>query len=546
MGRRTPRRLLVVVATTALLTAACTGSDSGSSTDSGDDGSGAPSGGSFSIALGSDPSFLAPTAQCYESTCSQVLSMLYTGLLSIDPETSEQVLGDAESIESSDSKVWTVKLKPDLKFHNGEPVDAEAYVRAWNYSAYGPNATQTGFFFSPVEGYADLQAPASGGQPKAQEMSGLKVIDDQTIEITLSEAFSQWSLVMSYTPAFAPLSKECEQDIEACNEQPIGTGPYMMAQPWQHNKLITLTKWDDYTGPNSANADEIEVKLYSDPKTAFRDWQADQVDMLDTVDPSQVPQAQQLAGERFLSVDSGSFNYLGIPFYVEELQDADIRRALSMAIDRQTIVDQVLNGLATPAFDVVAPFVTGSREDACEYCSYDPEAAKTLYDEAGGIEDGVIEIWFNNDGGHEDWVQAVAEGWKNVLGVDYELQSQPFTPYLKTLEEEGIGGPYRLGWIPDYPSAENYLDPVYGEGSSNYGQWAGPEHEAFLDKIAEADAAPTSEAVTIYQEAADIVLEELPVLPLWYGRTSIVYAENLDNVTYDPLQQIKLGDITVS
>jgi len=544
MGRRTTRRLLVGLATIAMFATACSGSDDEASTDT-DSGSDTASGGSFSLALGSDPSFLAPTAQCYESTCSQVLSMLYTGLLSIDPETNEQILGDAESIDSPDGKVWTVKLKPDLKFHNGEPVDADAYVRAWNYSAYGPNATQTGFFFSPVEGYDDV-APAEG-DPTAKEMSGLKVVDDQTIEITLSEAFSQWPLVMSYTPAFAPLSQECEQDLEACNEKPIGTGPYMMDGAWQHNKSITVAKWDDYTGPNSASADGIEFRLYSDPKTAFRDWQAGEVDMLDTVDPSQVPQAQALAGERFLSVDSGSFNYLGIPFYVEELQNVDIRRALSMAIDRQTIVDQVLNGLATPASDVIAPFVTGSRDDACQYCEYDPEAAKTLFDEAGGIENNTVEIWFNNDGGHEDWVQAVAEGWKNDLGLEYSLESQPFTPYLKTLEEAGVGGPYRLGWLPDYPSAENYLDPLYGEGSSNYGQWAGPEHDAFLAKIEEADAEASAEAaVPLYQEAADIVLSDLPVFPLWYGQTSIVYAENLDNVVYDPLQQIKLGDVTVS
>ncbi len=112
--------------------------------------------------------------------------------------------------------MWTIKLKPDQKFQNGEPVDAASYLRAWNYSAYGPNATQTGFFFSPVEGYDDLQ----GEKPKAKEMSGLKAVDDLTIEITLSEPFSQWPLVMSYTPAFAPIAEECMKDLTACNEQP--------------------------------------------------------------------------------------------------------------------------------------------------------------------------------------------------------------------------------------------------------------------------------------------------------------------------------------
>jgi ABC-type oligopeptide transport system substrate-binding subunit len=529
------------MATVAMIATACSGSDDGdtSSTSSGSGGTG----GEFSTSLGSDPSFLAPTAQCYESTCSQVLDVLYTGLVSVDPETSEQEFRAAESIDSPDGKVWTIKLRPGQKFHNGEPVDAESYLRAWNYSAYGPNATQTGFFFSPVEGYDDLQ----GEKPKSKEMSGLKAVDDTTIEVTLTEPFSQWPLVMSYTPAFAPVAQECFDDIKACNEQPIGNGPYQMAGKWKHSQSITVAKWDDYAGDDPANADTIEFLMYSDLKTAYRDWEAGNLDLIDAVDPSQVPQAQAAAGERFLSVDNGYYGYLGFPLFDPAYQDVRIRQALSMAIDRQTIVDRVLNGLAAPATDVIAPFVTGSRDDACQYCEYDPEEAKRLFDEAGGLPDNTVHLWFNNDGGHEAIMQAVAEGWKNVLGVDYELESQPFTPYLETLDQAGFDGPYRLAWIPDYPSPENYLDPIYGEGSSNYGQWSGPAHDEFLKLVAEADSAPSiEEGIPTYQEAADVVLEELPVIPFYFGRTSIAYAENLDNVVYDPLRQILLGEVTVS
>ena len=210
----------------------------------------APSGGSFSVQLG-EPSFLAPTSQCYESECSQVLCTIFAGLLAIDPETNEQVLGVAESIEGSpDAKVWTVKLKEGWKFHNGEPVDAESYIRAWNYSAYGPNATQTGFFFSPVKGYEDLQAPEEDpkADPKSKELAGLKALDDQTIQITLSEPFSQWPLVMSYTPAFAPIAKACLEDLKTCQEQPIGNGPYQIKGKWEHNKSITVERYEYYQG----------------------------------------------------------------------------------------------------------------------------------------------------------------------------------------------------------------------------------------------------------------------------------------------------------
>ncbi|MEJ7744488.1 MAG: ABC transporter substrate-binding protein [Nocardioidaceae bacterium] len=173
-----------------------------------------------------------------------MLNTIYTGLLSIDPETQEQVFGVAESIDSPDGLVWTVKLKEGWTFHNGEPVDADSYIRGWNYAAYGPNATQTGFFFSPVEGYDDMQ----GEQPKAKELSGVKKVDDLTIEITLGKPFSQWPLSMSYTPPFAPMAKECLDDLKKCQEQPIGNGPYQIAgeveaQRQHHRPKVRGLRW---------------------------------------------------------------------------------------------------------------------------------------------------------------------------------------------------------------------------------------------------------------------------------------------------------------
>ncbi len=536
MRRRTSVRWLAATAAVTMVTAACGGDDG----DTGDEGGSAPTGGSFSV-QNTEPSFLAPTSQCYESGCSQVLTLINTGLLRIDPETSEQIYDHAESIESDDSKLWTVTLKEGWEFHNGEPVNAESYIRAWNESAYGPNATQTGFFFSPVEGYDDLQ----GKDPQETEMSGLVAVDDYTIEITLSEAFSQWPLVMSYTPAFAPIAEECQDDLRACNEEPIGMGPYQMAGPWQHNQSITIERYDGYQGEDVGNADTIEFKIYGNPATAFRDWQAGNLDISDP-DPSQVPTAMAEAGERVLQVDSGAFSYMGMPIFLEEFQDVRIRRALSLDIDRETIADKVYNGLVTPASDVIAPFVPGSRTDACQYCVYDPEEAKRLYDEAGGLPNDEVTIWFNNDGGHEQWIQAVANTWRNDLGLSYELESQPFTPYLATVGAQKHNGPYRLSWIPDYPSPENYLDPLYGEGSSNYGEWSGPARDEFLRLVAEGDAAATvDEGIPSYQDAADVILEELPVIPLWFSDQFLVYSENVGNVKYSPLDQILLDEVTV-
>ncbi len=527
----------------ALLLASC-GGGSGDEGDSGDNTSDGAKGGSFSVSL-EEPEAFAPTSACYSSGCSQVINLVWTGLLSVDPESNEQQLQMAESIESEDGQNWTIKLKDGYTFHNGEPVNAEAYKRGWDYAAYGPNATQVGFFFDDVEGFDEMQ----GDKPKAKELSGVKVVDDSTLEVTLKQPFSQFPLVLSYTPAAAPMAEECLKDLKACNEQPIGNGPYQFAEPWQHNQSITLEKYADYSDDATAgNADEIVFKIYADLKTAYRDFQSGNLDIVDSVDPSQRQQAESQYPDQILRAESGSFAYFGIPFYEKAYQDVNVRRALSLAIDRETIIERVLNGDYEPATDVIPGFVPGSRDDACEYCTYDPEKAKELLDEAGGIPGDEVTIWFNNDGGHEQWVQAMAQGWKQDLGLDFNLKSQPFTPYLKTLGTQSkVDGPYRLGWLPDYPSAENYLDPLYGAGSSNYGKWSGPRQDEFLDLIAEGNAAPTAEeGVPSYQEAADIILDDMVVIPLWFGKTFILYSTNVDNVAYSPLDQLLLKDVTVT
>jgi oligopeptide transport system substrate-binding protein len=543
---RRPKRLLFAIPLTlALALTACSAETDDGGSEGGSDGgdAAAAAGGTFSFS-GSEPEAFAPTSNCYSSDCSQIINAVFTGLLRVDPETSEPIYTGAESFESEDGQNWTVTLKPDQTFHNGEPVTAESYVRAWNYAAYGPNATQLGFFFAKVEGYDDLQ----GENPGAEEMSGLTVVDDLTFEVALTEPFSQFPLTMSYTPAAAPMAEECMENIKQCNEQPIGNGPYQFAEKWNHNQGINLEKYADYADEETAGlADAIEYKIYADLSTAYRDFQGGNLDIV-VPDPSQIPQARAQYADSLLEVDSGSYAYFGFPLYEEAFQDVRIRQALSLAIDRQAIIDNVLAGRFIPATDVISPFVPGSRDDACEFCVYDPEQAQSLYEEAGGIPGDKVSIWFNNDGGHEQWVKAMAQGWQRDLGLDFEFKSQPFTPYLKALGTQSeVDGPYRLGWLPDYPSPQNYLDPLYGEGSSNYGKWEGEKHQEFLDLVAEGDQAATiEEGLPSYQEAADVVLDEMVVIPLWFGQTFYVMSENVDNVQYSPTDQLLLDQISVN
>ncbi|HEY0772872.1 MAG TPA: ABC transporter substrate-binding protein, partial [Nocardioidaceae bacterium] len=423
-----------------------------------------------------------------------------------------------------------------LTFHNGEPVNSDAFIRAWNYSANPKNAQSTAGFMARIEGAG-----------KGAEMAGLKKVDDTTFEVTLNGPFSQFGAMLSYSPAFAPIAQECLDDVKACNEAPIGTGPYMMEGKWNHDQGITVTKWADYQGEQPANADTIEFKMYTSPTAAFRDLQNGGLDVIPTLSPEVYLEAKGVLGDRLIEDPTASLTYLGFPTKQAPFDDVKVRQAVSMAIDRQLIVDQVLNGLASPATDIPTPPIPGHRDDACNYCTYDPEQAKQILEEAGVNPEGTtITYYFNADAGHDQWVEAAARQVQENLGFDYKLKATEWAQYLELLDGQKFTGPFRLGWSLDYPSPENYLRPIVGTGGdSNYTGYSNPELD---DMLTQADQAGTiEESIELYQQAGDIALEEMPIIPMWSGVNPVGFSENVSGVRYDVGQgEVAFGEITVN
>jgi ABC-type transport system substrate-binding protein len=539
MRVRNPLRVTAAAAALVLGLAACGGGDGGSTpeeTPEAGEATGAP-GGTFSVDL-TEPSYLAPASNCYESECSAVLDLVNDPLVNIDFESGELVFdGLAESIEPNEEQtVWTIKLKDGLTFHNGEPVNSDAFISAWNYSANPKNAQSTAGFMARIEGAG-----------KGAEMAGLKKVDDTTFEVTLNGPFSQFGAMLSYSPAFAPIAQECLDDVKACNEAPIGTGPYMMEGKWNHDQGITVTKWADYPGEQPANADTIEFKMYTSPTAAFRDLQNGGLDVIPTMAPEVYLEAKGVLGDRLIEDPTASLTYLGFPTKQAPFDDVKVRQAVSMAIDRQLIVDQVLNGLASPATDIPTPPIPGHRDDACNYCTYDPEQAKTILEEAGVNPEGTtITYYFNADAGHDQWVEAAARQVQENLGFDYKLKATEWAQYLELLDGQKFTGPFRLGWSLDYPSPENYLRPIVGTGGdSNYTGYSNPELDDMLTKADQASS--IEESIELYQQAGDIALEEMPIIPMWSGVNPVGFSENVSGVRYDVGQgEVAFGEITVN
>ena len=542
-------RTAAVLATAGMLLAAC-GGDSGGDGDTGG-GEEAAGGGTFTVQIGEPQNPLVP-GNTNETEGGQVVDSLFTGLITYNNETTElEYNGVAESIESEDSTNWTVTLKDGWTFHDGTPVTADSFVDAWNYTALSTNAFGNSYFFANVVGYEDLQgeADAEGNEiapPAATEMSGLVVEDDLTFTVELTSPFAQYPITTGYT-AFYPLPEAFFEDPEAFGTQPIGNGPFQAEEPFVPGTGITLTKYDDFGGEEPAKADSVEYRVYAELNTAYTDAQAGNIDIVPQIPPDAITSAQDTFGDRYFERASSSFTYIGFPTYDPRFEDKRVRQAFSMAIDREAITEAIFNGSREPAYSVISPVVAGSRDDACQYCTVDVEAANALLDEAGFDRSQPVEWWFNAGAGHDQWVQAAANQVRDNLGIDYTLKGDlQFAEYLPLLDSKGMTGPFRLGWIMDYPSPQNFLEPLYSTqaiGGSNASFYSNPEFDAL---IAEGNSATDNdEAIAAYQAAEDLLLEDMPIMPMFFGKIQGVHSENVTNVQVTAFGRLDAADVEV-
>lgn len=534
-----------IVAGTALLALAVAACGGGASNDSGTAAGGGDT--PVRMELGEPQELLVPT-NTTESEGAETLAALFEPLVNYD-ESKKAVEAAAESITSDDNKVWTIKLKPGYTWHNGEPVVAQNYVDAWNYAANQENAQSAGYFFSRVDGFADLN-PGEGKAVTAKGMKGLEAVDDTTLKVTLTAPFSQFKVVLGYT-AFYPMPKAAfgpDGKVTAeYGEKPIGQGLFKMDKPYKKgtDQTIDMSVYDKYPGPKPKGWTKLQFKLYTSSETAFNDLQADNVDIHDSLPASAIATAKTALGDRYQDEPDAGVGYLGVPLkYNDEFKNADVRKAISMAIDRKTIAETVFSGTRAPADDFINPAIDGYRQGACQACAYNPAEAKKLYETAGGPKK--LEVGYNADGGHKEWIEAVANNLRANLGI--EVTAKPFEKFaniLDDLDAKKYKGLFRMGWAIDYPSAENYLSPIFGTGAmatgSNYGGYSNKE---FDDLIAKGDQAATAEeGLKFYQQADDILNKELPYIPIYFYRNNSGYSTKVKNVKINLLNQVEWAGV---
>jgi ABC-type oligopeptide transport system substrate-binding subunit len=517
----------------------------------GSSGGGSGEAGVLSASWGDPQNPLEP-ANTNEVQGGKVLEMLFRGLKRYNPKTGEAEDMLAEKIDTTDSQNFTITLKDGWTFSNGEKVTAKSFVDAWNYGAHVKNKQKNAPFFAYIEGY-DKVHPEEGAAT-ADTMSGLKVKDDRTFTVKLTQKFSTWPETLGYA-AFAPLPKVFFDDHDAFLKTPVGNGPYTV-KSYDRGSAMSLRKWADYPGDDKAQNEGVDLKVYTDYGTAYTDLTAGNLDLLDDVPAAQLKNVKNDVGGRYLNTPAGIIQTLAFPFY-----DADwnkpgsekVRKGLSMAINRDLITDTIFEKTRTPATDWTSPVLGeagGYKAGLCgAACEYDAAEAKKLVTEGGGIPGGQMRISYNADtGSHKEWVDAVCNSINKALGDNKACVGNPvgtFADFRNQVTQQKLDGPFRAGWQMDYPLIQNFLEPLYATGaSSNDGKWSDKEFDRLLK---EANAEPDATRATAkFQEAEKVLADQMAAIPLWYQNGSAAYSERTSNVALNPFSipvyhQVKVG-----
>jgi oligopeptide transport system substrate-binding protein len=537
------RGALVAIATSlALGLSACGGDDSGTDPEASGEGGGGNSDAIITV-NGTEPQNKLLPANTNETGGGRIMDVLYEGLVRYD-ENGDPVNAVAESIETEDSQTFTITLKEGQTFSDGSPVTANSFVDAWNFGANIRNAQLNSYFFEPIAGYEEVHpSPAPGAAedapppaPTAEEMSGLKVVDDQTFTVELSQPQSDFPIRLGYT-AFMPLPEAAFEDPDAFGEKPIGNGPYMMEGTWEHDVQIKTVKNPEYSGEEEPQNGGVDFKFYQDPAAAYQDLLADNIDVLDLLPDSAFATYEDDLGERAINQPAGIFQSFSFPLYDEKFSGPNankVRQAISMAINREQITETIFNGTRTPAKDFSSPVVQGYSEDICgEFCEYKPDEAKALLEEAGGLPGNAMTIGYNADGGHQGWVDAVCNDIKNNLAISCEGKAFPdFKSLRDPVTKKAMDNPFRTGWQMDYPALSNFLGPIYATGAgSNDSMYENPEFDELLAKGD--SAASPEEGIEFYQQAEELLVRDMPAVPLWYSNANGGYANTVENVKFD-------------
>ena len=530
------KRMLVLMSLVLILSAflAACGNDKGGSDKS--------SSQNLRLNIVSEPPTLHP-ALATDSTSGGVLIQTFEGLTRIDKDGVPQP-AMAEDIQVSDDQLtYTFKIREDATWTNGDPVTAEDFEYAWKWAIDPQNQSQYAYQLYSIKG----AEAANNGEGSLDDVA-VKVVNEKTLEVTLvnpTPYFLQLLAFYTYFPVNKNVAEANPDWYKDAGDDYVTNGPFKMTE-WNHSESILLEKNEDYWDADTVKLETVEMSMVEEPTTELSMFDNDELDWAGLpfgALPTDSIKALKDDGDLNVKAIAGTYWY---KFNTEEkpFNNENIRKALTYAIDRKAIVEQITQGGQIPAMAVVPPTMFSENEKGY-FKDNDIEAAKAAL-EKGLKEEGYasvkdlpkITLSYNTSEAHAKIAQAVQDMWKKNLGIDVELDNEEWQVYLEKIDS----GDYQIGrmsWSGDYNDAFNFLE-LYRDanGGNNDTGWENPEYKELL--IASQKETDEAKRKQLLQDAEAILMNELPIAPVYFYTNTWVQKENLKDVVISGLGEAQL------
>jgi oligopeptide transport system substrate-binding protein len=547
---RTRKFVLLVTGLLGAFALAAAGCGGGDDEGAGGDGTGAAAEQVITVAWGAEPPSLDP-GRATDTTSSNVLLNIMDPLVQLNPDTNEAEAALAESWDvSEDGITVTYHLRSDGVWSNGDPVTAGDFEYSWKRTLSPELAADYAYQLYGIKGAAEYNGCEKQCDAMADKV-GVKAVDDTTLEVTLTSP-QPWFIQQSAHHSFLAVHQATVEQFGDKWTEPeniVTNGPFLL-ESWEHEQSIDLVKNPDWRGAADVALERVNGRIIVDGTTRVQAFEAGEVDALDGagLPPDEIPRLKETP-EYELYPSLGTY-YYGVN--IENIPDVHQRRALSLAINRREIIDQIAQADQIPATgmspDGISGFDTINPESPWTPETADLEQAQAELDQVSGAKTDIT-LFFNDAPGHKEIATAVQAQW-DQLGISTSLKQQEWAQYL-----EFLGPPpnsavdvYRLGWIYDFPDAINGLELWTCDSGNNNTNYC---DQAFDDLVEEAKAeTDTAAREELYGQLEDMLFGQdgaMPIIPIyWYTYPNLEKESIKETFFISPLDQIDFTAVEVA
>ena len=468
----------------------------------------------LSYPIPNNPTKLDPAA-VEDGDTIEVLHQVFEGLVMYN-EDNELVGNLAESWEvSEDGMTYTFKLKPGVKFHNGREMTAEDVKYSWDRAAHKSVESPT------VEGYmADVVGFDEVWNGGAEELSGVKVIDPQTIQVTIKSTKAYWPMYLQYACYFVVAKEHAGLEPITTVEDMVGTGPFKMSD-YQQDQFVELARFDDYHG-GKPKLEKVRRLIASDAQTRRQLYESGKVDWvaLERQDKGIIDSNPELK-DHLQMVDRTAMWYLGFGLTEEPIfKDARVRQAFAMAVDKKRIVEEGFDNVNRLAEGIMPPAIPGFDENFKGY-HLDVDRAKQLLSEAGfagGKGLPQIKLFFRSDRQDARILCTMVQQDLRAIGVNVELAPTEWKALLE-MRSRGELGFFHLRWGADYLDPQNYLSfMLHTNARENTLGYSNAEFDRLCDAADRLPMARQDERIDMYRRAERIAVDDAIWIPMYFQR----------------------------